>query len=725
MSRLIIVSNRLPVTVINNHGVPKIIRSPGGLSNGLKGLHEQRNGLWIGWPGDLSLFTEEQKKSIHEKLLSMNLIPVYLSHEEIQAYYERFSNGIIWPLFHYLLDNIPYDPESWESYESVNKKFAEIVSKHATEKDLIWVHDYQLFVVPYHLRKLMPSVRIGFFLHIPFPSSEVFRILPFREKLLEGMLGADLIGFHTYPYMRHFSTCLVRIAGKDPSIDQLYHEGRNINFGIFPISVDFKYFNEISLNDTLPEEIKNIHKTGDEDFILLGVDRLDYTKGIPRRLYALAKFFEKYPEYKGRIRLVQVAVPTRENVETYSNYRSTVNELVGQINGKYRTVASTPIHYLYRSFSAETIIALYRTADVMIVTPLRDGMNLVAKEFIASRTDEDGVLILSEFTGAASELGEALIVNPYDIDAMADAIKHAIEMKKKERIIRMRAMRMRVFSHDVHTWANSFIEKLQSIIPGKHVDLFQNEIFLAEQIIQKKGKENLILLLDYDGTLVPYQNRPELASPDDELLSLLTVLNQKGILVNIISGRSKEVLEEWFGTFQGDLFAEHGLWEKKPNGDWIALADIKTDWKDFVLNTLEEFTRSTPGSLIEKKSASLAWHYRAAEKEYGSYQARELTLHLLESCSNLPVHILSGNKVIEIRMTGINKGLAVRKILKVSNPRSLIAAIGDDPTDEDMFMAIPVNGIKIRVGSGESTASDRLPDYRSVRGFLRSLTEQF
>jgi trehalose 6-phosphate synthase/phosphatase len=721
MSRLIIVSNRLPVTVVNNNGVPEIVPSPGGLSTGLKGPHERSNGLWIGWPGELSEFTEEQREEIHKRLLSMKLIPVYLTPVEIQSYYERFSNGIIWPLFHYLLDNIPYDPESWESYDTVNRKFADVVGQHATGEDLIWVHDYQLFMVPYHIRKFLPTVKIGFFLHIPFPSSEVFRILPFREKILDGMLGADLIGFHTFPYMRHFSSCLIRISGKEPAIDRVFHEGRSVSFGIFPISVDAKHIHEMSLSAEVLREVKRLRELGEEEFVLLGVDRLDYTKGIPRRLYAIAKFFEKYPQYRGRVRMVQIAVPTRENVEAYHNFRSTVNELVGEINGKYGTVSSTPVHYLHRAFDAETIVGLYRAADVMLVTPLRDGMNLVAKEFIASRSDEDGVLILSEFAGAASELGEALIVNPYDIDGMAEAIRQAIEMRKRERSIRMRAMRGRVFSQDVHAWAQSFIERLGGLKTDEHIELFWEDLALARFLSLRKGKEELTLLLDYDGTLVPFQNRPELATPDDELLNLMERLG-RSVHLNIISGRKRETLEEWFGSLPVGLYAEHGLWKRVVGGEWTPLIEIRTEWKETVRATLEEFTRSTPGSLIEEKTASLAWHYRAAEKEFGSLQARELRLHLLESYSNIPVHILRGNKVVEIRMTGVNKGLAVNEIVR-DTPAGQIVAVGDDPTDEDMFAAVPENGICIRVGHGETVAGYRLRDHRAVRGFIRNLIQ--
>jgi len=723
MSRLIIVSNRLPVTVVSKEGRPEAVPSSGGLITGLQGPFDRSEGLWIGWPGDLSSFDESQREEIHDQLISRRLIPLYLDSEEIEGYYERFSNGIIWPLCHYLLDNIPYEFGDWETYEKVNQKFADLIVEHYNEGDLIWIHDYQLALVPAMVRKQLPGAKIGFFLHIPFPSSEVFRILPCREAILNGMLGADLIGFHTFSYMRHFSSCLVRIAGKETAIDQVHHEGRHVTIGIFPISIDAKRFHDLSHEERVVEEVKQIRRAGHEDIIILGVDRLDYTKGLPRRLYAMRRFFEKYPQYRGRVRMVQVAVPTRENVEAYEDYRNTVNRMVGEINGKFGTVDSTPIHYLYRSFDIHTLVSLYCAADIMLVTPLRDGMNLVAKEFIASRSDGDGVLILSEFAGAASELGEANIVNPYDADEMADEIHHSIQMSKEDRKIRMDAMRKRVFSHDVHKWAESFIERLESIQLEQQMEQYWLPEELAQYVIQKKGKKKLNLLLDYDGTLMPFQNRPELARPSGELLELLESLaHVPDFNLCLVSGRKKETLEEWFGRYEIDLFAEHGLWEKaKGAAGWKELVELKTEWKETVRPLLELFTNSTPGSFVEEKAASLAWHYRAAEKEFGAVQAKELRLHLLETYSNMPVQILLGNKVIEIRMQGVNKGLAVMKILEQSAGSSPFVAIGDDHTDEDMFAALGKKGISIRVGPGETIAEFRLFNHTAVYNFLRNL----
>ncbi|MDH5654922.1 MAG: bifunctional alpha,alpha-trehalose-phosphate synthase (UDP-forming)/trehalose-phosphatase [Spirochaetia bacterium] len=719
-NRLLIISNRLPVTVKAGENGPEAIPSSGGLSTGLKGPFEKSGGLWIGWPGDLSSFNDSEKKKIYKELDDLRLVPVDLTAEEIEAYYERFSNGVIWPLFHYLLHLLPVHFDDWDTYVHVNEKFAEITARVYRPGDIIWIHDYQLCLVPSLIRKKIPDARIGFFLHIPFPSSEVFRILPAREEILEGILGADLVGFHTFSYMRHFSSALVRISGKEPAINQVYHEGRHVNLGIFPISIDTKKFSDLARSKEVSEKLKEFKNSTTEEFIILGIDRLDYTKGIRRRLFSIERFFENYPEFRGRVCYIQVAVPTRENVEAYEEFRDEINRLVSEINGKYGTVNTTPIRYLYQSFDIHTVVSLYRAADVMLVTPIRDGMNLVAKEFVASRVDEDGVLILSEYAGASSELGEAVIVNPYDIDEVAEAIHSSIIMRPEEKRIRMKAMRDRVFAQDVHSWANSFIDKLESLLAGDIDTKMTSPNEIAEQIRASRGGKKLCLLLDYDGTLAPFQKRPELASPTKYLMKLLeSLMGRKDFHVGIISGRKRETLEDWFGGTNLEIYAEHGLWERRANTkDWVELQEINTEWKETVRPLLDLFSRSTPGAFIEEKTASLAWHYRAAEKEFGAVQAKELMIHLLETYSNIPVQVLPGNKVIEIRMQGVNKGLAVDQLKTEMEEEALFVAIGDDHTDEDMFAALPENGISIRVGTGESIAKYRISSSDAVYDLL-------
>jgi trehalose 6-phosphate synthase/phosphatase len=464
-SRLLIVSNRLPVTAAVDDGRIHLADAGGGLATGLGGWHCQTEALWFGWPGDVSKADAAARDGLQRQLRDQRVEPIFLSADEVDRYYDGFSNRVLWPLFHYQIDRVPVDPTGWEAYRRVNEKFADVVAQSYQDGDAIWVHDYQLMLVPWLLRKRLPDARIGFFLHIPFPSSEVFRILPWRREILRGLLGADLVGFHTRAYLRHFATSLTRIDGMDVRNDRVHLEDRTVRLGVFPMSVDTAVFEALARDPEVAADAAAIREDAGGRRILLGVDRLDYTKGIPRRLLALERLFAKEPALRDQLRYIQIAVPSRGTVDSYQLFRREVEEAVGRINGASATLRSTPIHYMHQSVSRRQLVALYCAADVMIVTPLRDGMNLVAKEFVASRVDGDGVLVLSEFAGAADELSDAVVVNPYDVEAVRRAIKHALTMDERMRRERMKSLRRLVQEHDVHHWAAEFIEQLTAVEP--------------------------------------------------------------------------------------------------------------------------------------------------------------------------------------------------------------------------------------------------------------------
>ncbi len=726
MARTLLVSNRLPITVKLEQDKVSVLRSPGGLATGLKGPHERSGGLWIGWPGDISRLSREQVAVLEQQLAEMRLVPLYLTSSELSHYYEGFSNGLLWPLFHYLLDRMKLDDRGfdWESYRAINQRFADLVAAHYQPGDLIWVHDYQLCLVPAMLRRRLPRAKIGFFLHIPFPASEVFRILPHRSAILEGLLGADLIGFHTFSYLRNFSTSLLRLLGIEADIDRVAVAGREVRLGVFPIGVDARAFENLANAPEVQAEVQAIQQGATGRKLILGIDRLDYTKGMPRRLLAIERFLEREPSWRGRMRYVQVAVPSREKITAYEALRQQVHDLVSRINGTYGTATDVPVHYLYRAFQERQVAAFYRSADVMLVTPLRDGMNLVAKEFVATRSDEDGVLILSEFAGAAVELDQALRINPYDIDQTAMAIKKALTMPRDDRQVRMRALRQRVFGEDVHDWAQSFLNTLEqaSVRPEHPFQFGDNESKMLLERVRNHG--HLVLLLDYDGTLVPFAPTPGRAAPDPELLELLTALARRpNTTVHIVSGRDRNTLDGWFSGIPIGLHAEHGLWSRlSPVEDWRTVHDIPPQWKDRVLPMLEQFTRRTPGSLIEQKFASIAWHYRMADPEFGAFQAKELRLHLADVLSHFPVHVLPGDKVIEIKLQSVNKGQIVHRFCS-DMPQALILALGDDRTDEDLFAALPEGSVAVHIGPNPSCAPYRLDDYRDARRLLRSLLD--
>jgi trehalose 6-phosphate synthase/phosphatase len=722
-NRLIIVSNRLPITAeLDKGGAVGLQMASGGLANGMRPWHEGSGGLWIGWPGDTSRFTEEQRSDLAGQLAERGIVPVTLSSDHVNRYYHGFANRVLWPLFHYLIDRLPVHASGWDAYRQVNQTFANVIVEQYRPGDVVWVHDYQLMLLPAMLRQRLPDARIGFFLHIPFPSFEVFRTLPWRREVLEGLLGSDLIGFHTFSYLRHFVASLPHVDGADADIDRVRIGGRTIRLGAFPMGIDTAAFVAHAQDPEVQARALTLKREAGGRKILLGVDRLDYTKGIPRRLQSIERLLTRYPDLRDEIRYIQVAVPSRGEVDSYQRFRRFVEEQVGRINGTCGTLRSTPIHYMHQSVSMRDLVAMYCAADVMLVTPLRDGMNLVAKEFLASRVDDDGVLVLSEFAGAAAELAEAVVVNPYDVDAVAETIRRALQMPREERHRRMRPMRRRVIEHDVHAWAKAFIGRLDSPA-AKEARPAPVEPALAAAIGKARPASQVRLLLDYDGTLVPLAPSPELAIPDRELLELLNGLaSEPRLRVEIVSGRPRETLERWFGALPVVLWAEHGFWRRQaPGAAWEAAAVVDSRWLDRVHPILERFTSSTPGSLIELKSASVAWHYRQVPREFGHRQAHELRMLLADALSNQPLEVLEGKKVIEVRFRGISKAVVARPVPGDVPLDAAVVAFGDDRTDEDLFVALPESSITVAVGQRLGGARYEVRDHRAVRRLLREL----
>jgi trehalose 6-phosphate synthase/phosphatase len=716
--RLLIVSNRLPVTAGVTDGQVHLTSASGGLATGLKPWHESSNGLWIGWPGPTSSWSEDQRAALAREFASRRIVPVHLSEDHVRRYYNGFANRVLWPLFHYLIDRVPVDAAGWDAYKEVNARFADVVAREYREGDMVWVHDYQLMLVPAMLRERIPSAKIGFFLHIPFPSSEVFRILPWRREILRGLLGADLVGFHTFAYLRQFVGSLLHVDGVESDVDRVRIDNREVRLGVFPMGIDAQTFATAAQTDEVLADIAEIRRDAGARQILLGIDRLDYTKGIPRRLLAIERLLQRDPELRDRIRYVQVAVPSREDVDSYQKFRRLVEETVGRINGACGTLCSTPIHYLHRSVSMSELVALYSAADVMLVTPLRDGMNLVAKEFVACRTNDDGVLVLSEFAGAAAELCGAVVVNPYDVDAVADAIQRALVMSAEERRARMRKLRRRVHEHDVHSWATNFVTELRG--SGRQLMRAPERPLpdVATAIAAAQQAGTVRLLLDYDGTLVPMARAPELAAPDAELVDLLHRLaSTPGICLELVSGRPRDTLAAWFGHLPIALWAEHGFWHRRRDSStWEPSRSIAPDWMQRVLPILQQFTETTPGARLEIKSAAIAWHFRGCEREFGARQAHELRMLLGDALSNQPLEVLEGKKVVEVRWRGVSKAIVTEA---AREGVATTVAFGDDRTDEDLFRALPEGSVTVAVGQQLAGASYCVESYRQVRDILR------
>lgn len=721
--RLLIASNRLPVTLRDESGLMRLVPSSGGLATALRGPHERSLGRWFGWLGDLSRASAGERAEIDAELARMRAVPIPISPEEVARYYDGFSNGVLWPLLHYLIDKVRLDAETdFLVYQEVNRRFASAIAKEHRPGDLIWIHDYQLALVPGYLRKLLPDATIGFFLHVPFPSADVFRILPWRAEILRGMMGADLIGFHTSAYRHNFAHAAAIVLGLDLGVDAITMGDRTVRIGVHPIGADVAAFERAGEKPDVRAELDRLRQEVGNKRLCLGVDRLDYTKGIPRRLLAIDRFLSRQPGVRNDVHFVQVGVPTREQGDHYPELRSTVNELVGRLNAQYGTPSGVPIHFLYRSVPFGQLAALYRAADVMLVTPLRDGMNLVAKEYVASRTDEAGVLVLSELAGAADELPEALTVNPYDLSGMAEAIERAIMMDPAEQRLRMSAMRARVRRNDAHAWAARFIEDLspRSAPVPMHARAASSDDLSVRLRVAREATAR-ILILDYDGTLVPLAPLPELAVPDASLLRLLRDLaSLPRTEVHVVTGRTRESIDAWLGALPIMLHAEHGFWSRW-NGLWTPASSAPNPWKNKVAPLFADFAARTPGAFVEEKTAALALHYRGADPTLLAERLRELRPTLVSTVAGESLEVLSGAKVLEVRLAGTNKGSVVKKLTADLHPDAAIIAAGDDRTDEDMFEALPRRAITISVGGGPSRAAYRLGSPEELREALRGL----
>ncbi len=736
MSKLIIVSNKLPFQIIRESGEVKLIEKSIRTPNKIDEYYNQKDCCWVGWPGDEGIdMSSEERESIYQKLNEQNCYPLEFTDNEVINHHYGFCNATLWPLFHYFTQHSEFNPDFWEHYKQVNQKFAELILKIAQKGDTIWVHDYHLLLLPMILRAANQDLTIGFFLHIPFPSYEILRALPWRKEIVEGMLGSDLIGFHTFDYERHFMSSVRRLLGYDNVLNTVKLDERVVKVDNFPMGVDFSYYQEkfkqfradseasstgLS-HDFIKRAVNNDHAK-----LMLSFDRLDYAKGIPQRLEAYEKFLESNPQYHAEICLALFVMPSREVLAEYQTLKRKVDELVGRINGTYGTATWMPIWYFYRPLTREEMVEMYSVSNIALVAPLRDGMNLIAKEYVASRTDQTGVLILSEMTGAAKEMSEAILVNPNNIPEMAEAIKQAIEMPLEEQKQRNIIMQKRLQVYNEEKWATDILNALSDVKKMQETNLTRK---ISPSIIKKimssyKAAKSRIVFLDYDGTLTGFHKDPQKAIPNEELYTILrSLVNDKRNHVVIISGRDKETLGRWFKDFSQITFiAEHGVWVKPKGGDWGMLEQIDKEWMDIIRPLINFYTDRTPRTFLEEKNYSLVWHYRNADPDLGIQRAWELKDELRDLVSNLNLEIMDGDKVIEIKNSGINKGRAAGQQL-AKNIYDFVIALGDDWTDEYTFGAMPDEAFTIKVGTKSTKAHYYIDSVESVRELLATLGE--
>ena len=722
MIKLINVSNRLPVTV-----GATIEKSSGGLASALEGIEKDYDFQWIGWAGG-AVNDAAQRDRITEQLIAQfRYYPLFLTEEEERDYYNGFANTTLWPLLHYHSQFSGYEENWFDQYFAVNRRFAEAISDAASTADIVWIHDYHLMVLPTILREMRPDLRIGFFLHTPFPSYEIFRCHPKREQLLEGLLGADVIGFQTFGYLRHFRSTILRILGIESEISEIASEHHLTRIGVYPIGINSAKFLQEMRTQEYWKHLNEFRQAYQGKSVILNVERLDYTKGLPHKLNAIEEFLSGIDKkMRGAVVFIFIAVPSRTEVREYSDLLQEVERRVSQINGKYATLTNTPIHFMNKPIgSFSELCALYSLADVAMVTPLIDGMNLVAKEYIACQQEKDGVLILSEFAGAAQELPNALIVNPYNGSEVADSLHRALGLSDSEKEKMIQPMKERVLKYDARHWAKAFIGDLSAEVPEDNLPI-ETSALTRDAVMPLYTARKPAFFLDYDGTLAELKKKPTDALPDAQVKSLFDLMNHaKGPDIYLTSGRKREDMDQWFNEYSFNLIAEHGYYYKQVGRpDWEVF-DPQADltWKPQIVDVFQLYTGMTPGSFVEEKTSSVVWHYRNADPEFGSWKANQLVAELYEMLSNMPVVIHHGKKIVEISSIQINKGVVLEYFVRSRDYDAVLCA-GDDETDESMFRLNDNRLITVKVGAGKETAAQyRTASVSAFRSFLTELIE--
>jgi trehalose 6-phosphate synthase/phosphatase len=598
----LIVSNRLPFGW--NAEAKKVTPSSGGLVTALRGIQSKEPKKWIGCLTDDIPKVALSEAQAKEK--DIQLCPVYLKRPLYDSYYNDFCNDCLWPLFHYESEIVRFKQEAWKDYLEVNQIFAAKIVKEAKKGDLVWLHDFHLMMVPQFVKEKRPDLKVGFFLHIPWPSSEIFRQLPVRKEILKSLVCCDLVGFHDYGYLRHFSSSVYSLLGLHSEMLSIDRGDHVTSLGVFPVSIDTKSF--VSRSQT--------KKTGEfmgqfetEKHMILGVDRLDYIKGIELKLLAFERLLEKFPDMQGKVKLLQIAVPSRVDVPDYKKLKENVEMLVGQINGRFGTPNYTPIQYMFKSINIYELLALYRLADVLLIASKRDGMNLVSLEYIASQPEEDpGVVILSEYAGAVSTLSHALTINPWDIENSANTLYLGLHYPLKDRLEAHQRMFSFLKSYTATHWAKSFMEHLgrESLRPQSKVRTLSKE--KLKRYLNFGGKKHYYLFIDYDGTLVPIVQNPSDAILPRERKQLLKKLSEKeNVTLVVVSGRPSQFLEEQLGTEDFFLASEHGGRFYSPiKGRWRSLVSMpKKVWFGQAGKIMRDYEMRTPGSFLEKKN--LPW----------------------------------------------------------------------------------------------------------------------
>jgi alpha,alpha-trehalose-phosphate synthase [UDP-forming]/trehalose-phosphatase len=699
---LIIVSNREPYQHKKTGISIKIEKPAGGLTSSMDEALRSMGGTWIAWgsgSADHETVDEKNRVFVPPDKPAYTLKRVWLTPEEVNNYYHGYSNQVLWPLCHIALDRVYIRKKYWEDYKKVNEKFATAILEEAKDESIVWIHDYHLCLVPEMLRKGNPGLTIAHFWHIPWPNFSVFRICPQAREIFEALLNNDLIGFQIPLFVHNFMEC-IRESLEDAYIDYknetITYKGHTTKLRAIPISVDFEKFNSLASSPKTTNTVQNLKKRYalSQRYVGIGVDRLEYTKGLIKRFQAIDLFFDRYPEYKGKFTFIQIAVPTRMK-EPYISYKATVERLVRKINKKYALPGWNPIVYRDTKSEHEDLAAYYRMADVAIISSIYDGMNLVAKEFIASQVNKKGVLLLSEFAGAAEELEGAVLVNPYDIEEFSECIKAVLEMPEDEKMCRINTLRRQVKEKDIYTWISDFVREM--------VALRSKQSWRCARIfdcMEKIPRDNIFLFLDYDGTLTPIVESPDRAIISEDMRSLIMRLKET-IPVAIVTGRSLNNIMDIFKIEDMIYAGNHGaeIWDGKK----LVTGQQLTESKQVLTKIISELKNALShikGVIVEDKGITASIHFRMVANE-DLCRMYNIFWSIADSYRGI-FRVTTGKKVLEIRPRGIwNKGDSVRWIWENFGKDKIPVYIGDDITDEDAFKVIKGKGIGIAVGNSE------------------------
>ncbi|MGE3609811.1 MAG: bifunctional alpha,alpha-trehalose-phosphate synthase (UDP-forming)/trehalose-phosphatase [Bacteriovoracaceae bacterium] len=729
MARCLLVSNRLPIYF--DEKAQSFLPSSGGLVSAIKGLDPKKIHYDFEWLGILTDDVADDKvQQLREKKFGNILChPIIAPKNIYDDYYNKYCNNVLWPLFHYERSMVHHSIIGWKHYQQINQIVATAIANIAIDTDTVWIQDFHLMLVPGLLKEKRPKLKVGFFLHIPFPSSEIFRELPERKEILLSLLECDLVGLHDLSYLTNFKTSVQRILGQ--SIDNITER----KLGVYPISIDVEEFERLASHPETQQLVDEYRKNKKEIKWILGIDRLDYIKGLIMKLKAFRYFLRHYPEYRGKVQMVQVVIPSRTDVTEYKQLKEAIEQIVSRINGEFGDPGHMPVHYLYHSISPHELSALYQVSEVLHVGSRRDGMNLVSLEYVVSqRMGQEGSILLSEFTGAHSTLSYALSINPWDVEGVAKKMNEAFKLSQMMKTEKMQAMQLFLKNYTSSDWASVFLRDLhhEVIQPKKIRPMSEDGYFPWMQNLRNK---KILLFCDLDGTLIPITNHPSMAHLNEKTTKIIKELasNPHCELV-IVSGRDKDFLQHEFidRGLDFSFAACHGAYSiSHKDHKWMNLAPTDpTKWKDSVLEVFKLYTLRTPGSFIEDKGHAVTWHYRNSPAAFAEFLANKLFIELEESLASLPVQVVRGKKVIEVKSIHANKGVFVQTWLQQLPPEErpdIIVAIGDDTTDEDMFSTLndqkEIPSYCIKVGNENTLARYYINEQFLVNPLLEKISE--